>query len=67
MYPRLIASFLASVLSVAALSAQEQDRATVQLRDGTKVEGRIEALGQGTLFLRVSLADQRRSRCRASR
>jgi hypothetical protein len=44
-----------------SLSAQEpQDRATVQLRDGTKVEGRIEALGQGTLFLRVSLADQRK-------
>lgn len=42
------------------LVAQEQDRATVQLRDGTKVEGRIEALGKGTLFLRVSLADQRR-------
>lgn len=47
-------------LSIVPLTAQEQDRATVQLRDGTKVEGRIEALGQGTLFLRVSLADQRR-------
>ena len=51
---------LVTVLSIASLAAQEQDRATVQLRDGTKVEGRIEALGQGTLFLRVSLADQRR-------
>lgn len=47
-------------LSIVPLAAQEQDRATVQLRDGTKVEGRIEALGEGTLFLRVSLADQRR-------
>jgi hypothetical protein len=60
MYSRLIATVLASVLSVAAIAAQEQDRATIQMRDGTKVEGRIEALGQGTLFLRVSQADQRR-------
>jgi hypothetical protein len=60
MYSRLIATVLASVLSVAAIAAQDQDRATIQMRDGTKVEGRIEALGQGTLFLRVSLADQRR-------
>jgi len=60
MYLRLIPTILASFLSVVALSAQDQDRATVQLRDGTKVEGRIEALSQGTLFLRVSLADQRK-------
>ena len=60
MYSRLIATVLASVLSVVAIAAQEQDRATIQMRDGTKVEGRIEALGQGTLFLRVSQADQRR-------
>lgn len=60
MYSRLIPVFLASVLSVGSLSAQEPDRATIQLRDGTTVEGRIEALGQGTLFLRVSLADQQR-------
>ena len=60
MYSRLIATVLASVLSVAAIAAQEQDRATIQMRDGTKIEGRIEALGQGTLFLRVSQADQRR-------
>lgn len=59
MYFRLIPAILVTVFSV-SLAAQEQDRATVQLRDGTKVEGRIEALGQGTLFLRVSLADQRR-------
>jgi hypothetical protein len=49
-----------AVLALAAATAQEpQDRATIQLRDGTKVEGRIEALGKGSLFLRVSLADQR--------
>lgn len=60
MYFRLIPTALAAALSVTAISAQVQDRATIQLRDGTKVEGRIEALGKGTLFLRVSLADQRR-------
>jgi len=41
--------------------AQEPgDRATVQMRDGSKVEGRIEELAGGTLFLRVSQHDQRR-------
>lgn len=61
MYLRFLSALAATVVVAAAtLSAQEPDRATVQLRDGTKVEGRIEALGQGTLFLRVSLADQRR-------
>ena len=53
------ACLCAAGLSVLAAQAPE-DRATVQMRDGTKVEGRIEALGKGTLFLRVSLADQRR-------
>ena len=46
----------ASWFSTSAL----QDRATVQLRDGTKVEGRIEELTGDTLFVRVSLHDQRR-------
>lgn len=54
-------AILAFSLVIASLAAQEpQDRATVKLRDGTTVEGRIEELGQGTLFLRVSLHDQRR-------
>jgi len=57
---KLTSAVVVAILSVAPLVAQEEDRATVQLRDGTKVEGRIEALGKGTLFLRVSLADQRR-------
>jgi hypothetical protein len=49
------------VCAAVTIFAQEgQDRATVQLRNGTKVEGRIEALGGGVLFLRVSLADQRK-------
>jgi hypothetical protein len=49
----------ASWLSAGAL-LQAQDRATVQLRDGTKIEGRIEELTGDTLFVRVSLHDQRR-------
>ena len=60
MYLKLITTLFVSILAIASLTAQEQDRATVQLRDGTKVEGRIEELAQGTLFLRVSQHDQRR-------
>lgn len=38
-----------------------QDRATVQMRDGAKFEGRIEELtANGELFVRVSQNDQRR-------
>lgn len=38
-----------------------QDRATVQMRDGSKFEGRIEELtASGELFVRVSQNDQRR-------
>jgi hypothetical protein len=41
--------------------AGAQDRATVQMRDGSKFEGRIEELTQnGELFVRVSQHDQRR-------
>ena len=60
MYRKLIPTVLVSILSIASIAAQEQDRATIQLRDGTKIEGRIEELAQGTLFLRVSQHDQRR-------
>jgi hypothetical protein len=60
MYSRLISAAFITVLAVTSPQAQEQDRATVQMRDGTKVEGRIEELAQGTLFLRVTQDDQRR-------
>jgi hypothetical protein len=43
-----------------AAARQAEDRATVLMRDGSKVEGRIEELDKGTLFIRVSLHDQRR-------
>jgi hypothetical protein len=43
--------------------ASAQDRATVQMRDGSKFEGRIEELtANGELFVRVSQDDQRRVR-----
>jgi len=40
--------------------AEAQDRATVQLRDGSRIEGRIEEMNGNELILRVSLHDQRR-------
>lgn len=41
--------------------ASAQDRATVQMRDGSKFEGRIEEMtAAGELFVRVSQNDQRR-------
>lgn len=47
-------------LGIGAVTAA-QDRATVQLRDGSKFEGRIEELtANGELFVRVSQNDQRR-------
>jgi hypothetical protein len=60
MYQRIFVAF-AFVLALSPVLAQEPgDRATVQMRDGTKVAGRIEELAAGTLFLRVSRDDQRR-------
>lgn len=60
MHLRLISAAFITVLAVTSPHAQEQDRATVQMRDGTRVEGRIEELAKGTLFLRVTQDDQRR-------
>ena len=57
---KLIPALAVLALSIVPAAAQEQDRATVQMRDGTKVEGRIEEFDKGTLFLRVSQDDQRR-------
>jgi small nuclear ribonucleoprotein (snRNP)-like protein len=41
-------------------TAQPGDRVTVQLKSGERVSGRLEGLGGGTLYIRVSLNDQRR-------
>lgn len=59
MYKKFFVMATACVLWVTAVSAQAP--VTVQLRDGSKIEGRIEEmLPDGTLFLRVSQNDQRR-------
>jgi small nuclear ribonucleoprotein (snRNP)-like protein len=50
----------AGLLVFGSVSAQSPDRVTVQLKSGEKVSGRLEDLEGGTLFLRVSLHDQRR-------
>jgi hypothetical protein len=60
MFQRWVCALTAVFLSVGAI-AVAQDRATVQMRDGSKFEGRIEELtAKGELFVRVSLHDQRR-------
>jgi len=60
MLQRWVIGFTAVWLGIGAISAA-QDRATVQMRDGSKFEGRIEELtASGELFVRVSQHDQRR-------
>jgi hypothetical protein len=60
MFQRWVFAFTAICIGAGAIGAA-QDRATVQLRDGTKFEGRIEELtANGELFVRVSPNDQRR-------
>ena len=59
MFQRLITALVVSCVFVTAVLAQ--GNVTVQLRDGSKVEGRIEEMTpDGTVFIRVSLHDQRR-------
>ena len=60
MLQRWVVGFTAVWLGIGAI-AGAQDRATVQMRDGSKFEGRIEELtANGELFVRVSQDDQRR-------
>lgn len=60
MLQRWVIAFAAAWVGIGGIAAA-QDRATVQLRDGSKFEGRIEELtAKGELFVRVSLHDQRR-------
>src|SRR5687768_12657648 len=62
MFQRWVIGFTAIWLGIGAI-AGAQDRATVQMRDGSKFEGRIEELtANGELFVRVSQNDQRRVR-----
>ena len=59
MFQRWIIAFTAVWLGIGVVAAG-QDRATVQLRDGSKFEGRIEEMTANELFVRVSQHDQRR-------
>jgi hypothetical protein len=59
MVQRWMLTFAAVWICVGAIVAG-QDRATVQLRDGSRFEGRIEEMTANELFVRVSLHDQRR-------
>src|SRR5688572_32901205 len=59
MHKTLLTVFVLCALWVTTPSAQTN--VTVQLRDGSRIDGRIEELtADGTLFLRVSQHDQRR-------
>ena len=61
MLKKMFSVFVLSLTASAALAQGPTPDVTVQLRDGTKIEGRIEEmLPDGTLFLRVSQHDQRR-------
>ncbi|HEU4780607.1 MAG TPA: hypothetical protein VFS58_12065 [Steroidobacteraceae bacterium] len=60
MYKKVLGVATVCVLWVTAVSAQTPN-VTVQLRDGSRVEGRIEEMtADGTVFVRVSQHDQRR-------
>jgi len=60
MLQRWVIGFTAVWLGIAAV-ASAQDRVTVQMRDGSKVEGRIDGLDpEGELVIRVTQDDQRR-------
>jgi hypothetical protein len=61
MFQRWFVGLTAVWLGIGAVTGAQQDRATIQMRDGSKFEGRIEELtANGELFVRVSQNDQRR-------
>jgi hypothetical protein len=59
MIQRWLFAVAAVWLGIGGMTAA-QDRATIQLRDGSKIEGRIEDMSGNELVVRVSLHDQRR-------
>lgn len=61
MFQRWFLTVTAVWLGIGAMTAARQDRATVQLRDGSKVEGRIDGIDpEGELVVRVSQDIERR-------
>lgn len=59
MVQRWLPAVAAVWLGICVMTAA-QDSATIQLRDGSKIEGRIEDMTGNELVVRVSLHDQRR-------
>jgi hypothetical protein len=51
---------LAALVAPSVLLAQQEHRATVLLRSGERVSGTLEDVENGTVFVRVSLHDQRK-------
>jgi hypothetical protein len=61
MFQRWFLALMAVWLGTGVIAAGQQDRATVQLRDGSKIEGRIDGIDpEGELVVRVSQNDERR-------
>jgi hypothetical protein len=61
MLQRWVIAFTAVWLGIGAVAAAQADRATVQMRDGSKIEGRIDGTDpEGELVVRVSQNDERR-------
>lgn len=61
MVQRWLFALTAVWLSIGVIAGAQQDRATVQLRDGSKIEGRIDGTDpEGELVVRVSQNDERR-------
>jgi hypothetical protein len=61
MFQRWVIAFTAVWLGIGAVAAAQADRATVQMRDGSKIEGRIDGTDpEGELVVRVSQNDERR-------
>jgi len=56
----VVSAFFVAIGATSALSAYAADDVTVMLRSGERVSGQLEDLNRGTLFVRVSLNDQRR-------
>ena len=61
MSQRFLLALTAVWLAIGVMAAAQQDRATVQMRDGSKIEGRIDGIDpEGELVVRVSQNEQRR-------
>ena len=61
MFQRWVLALTAVWLGIGTIAYGQADRATVQMRDGSKIEGRIDGIDpEGELVVRVSQNDERR-------